>query len=46
LHNVLIWKIALIFVIQLILFYQVLFMLLVDFLPKFACTIETIGWKT
>jgi len=28
--------------IDLISFYQVLFMLLVDFLPKFACTLKTI----
>jgi len=27
-------------------FCQVLFMLWVDFWPKFACAIETIGWKT
>jgi len=32
--------------IALISFYQVLFRLWEDFWPKFACTIETIGWKT
>jgi len=32
--------------IGLILFYQVIIMLWVDFWPKFACTPETIKWKT
>jgi len=32
--------------IGLISFFQVLFMLLVDFWPKFSYTIETIRWKT
>jgi len=31
--------------IGLISFYQVIFMLCVDFWPKFTCTRETIKWK-
>jgi len=34
------------FMIGLILFYQVIVMLRMDFWPKFACKLETSEWKT
>ena len=43
LDHILVYSTVLIFMIGLSLFYQVLLMLLVDFWPKFTCTIETIG---
>jgi len=42
LDYVLIYRIVFIFVIGLISFYQVPLMLLVNFWPKFTCTLETI----
>jgi len=46
LDHVLIYTIVLIFMIGLTSFCQVLGLLWVDFWPKFACTLETIEWKT
>jgi len=46
LDPVLIYTIVLIFTIGLISFYQVLRLLWVYCWPKFACTLETIKWKT
>jgi len=42
LDDILIYRIVVIFMIGLISFYLVLFILLVDFWPKFACLLETI----
>jgi len=43
-EDVLIYRIVLIFMIGLILFYQVIVTLCMDFWPKFTCTLETIEW--
>jgi len=44
LDHVLIYTIVLIFMIGLISFYQVLFILWVDFWSNFTCTFETTRW--
>jgi len=44
LDHVLVYSTVLIFMIRLILFYQVFDMSWVAFWPKFTCTLETIEW--